>query len=190
MRASFCLFLLVIFFLGASNAQETLLPVEVTATRLRDVQELEAQVPGKVIVITEEEIQKLGAKTIQEVLQYQTGVVFYDNIGNEFQTVIDMRGFNGTPVPATTVFVDGVRVNEPDFNTINWDLMPIEDIERIEIMPGTATIYGRDALGGVINVTTKRGRTAMRFSTSINAPDTRRQIARTRSAFSLLTSSW
>ena len=159
MRVAFCLFLLATFFPGAGGAQETLLPVEVTATRLRDVQELEAQVPGKVIVITEEEIQKLGAKTIQEVLQYQTGVVFYDNIGNEFQTVIDMRGFNGTPVPATSVFVDGVRVNEPDFNTINWDLMPIEDIERIEIMPGTATIYGRDALGGVINVTTKRGRT-------------------------------
>ena len=76
MRASFCLFLLLTIFLGAGDAQETLLPVEVTATRLRDVQELEAQVPGKVIVITEEDIQKLGAKTIQEVLQYQTGVVF------------------------------------------------------------------------------------------------------------------
>jgi iron complex outermembrane recepter protein len=159
MKVSVCLLLFLIFFSSVSEAQDTLLPVEVTATRLRDVEELETQVPGKVIVITEEDIQKLGAKTIQEVLQYQTGVVFYDQIGNEFQTTVDMRGFNGTPVPATSVFVDGVRVNEPDFNTINWDLMPIEDIERIEIMPGTATVYGRDALGGVINVTTKRGRT-------------------------------
>ncbi|NIM20368.1 MAG: TonB-dependent receptor plug domain-containing protein, partial [Candidatus Latescibacteria bacterium] len=68
-------------------------------------------------------------------------------------------GFNGQPVTATSVFVDGVRVNEPDFNTINFDLIPIEDIERIEIMPGTATVFGRNALGGVINLTTKRGRT-------------------------------
>jgi outer membrane receptor protein involved in Fe transport len=57
------------------------------------------------------------------------------------------------------VFVDGVRINEPDFNTINFDLIPIEDVERIEILPGTATVFGRNALGGVVNITTKRGRT-------------------------------
>jgi outer membrane receptor protein involved in Fe transport len=130
----------------------------VTDTRLRDVEQPASRVPGKVIVITADEIQKLGAKTIQEVLQYQTGIVLYDTIGNEFQSTIDLRGFNGMPVPATSVFVDGVRVNEPDFNTINFDLIPLEDIDRIEIMPGTATVFGRNALGGVINIITKRGR--------------------------------
>ena len=116
------------------------------------------QVPGKVIVVTAEEIEKLGAKTVQEVLQYQTGIVLFDGVGNEFQQTVDMRGFNAQPVTATSVFVDGVRVNEPDFNTINFDLIPIEDIERIEILPGTATVFGRNALAGVINITTKRGR--------------------------------
>ena len=159
MKARVFLLLFLFSFLSTSYSQDTLPPVVVTSTRLRDVEEPSTRVPGKVIVITDEEIQKLGAKTIQEVLQYQTGVILYDSIGNEFQQTIDLRGFNGQPVTATSVFVDGVRVNEPDFNTTNFDLIPVEDIERIEIMPGTATVFGRNALGGVINITTKRGRT-------------------------------
>ena len=159
-------FLFLFFFLSsllelpaAEPPEATLPPVLVNSTRLRDVEAPIAQVPGKVIVVTAEEIEKLGAKTVQEVLQYQTGIVLYDAVGNEFQQTIDMRGFNAQPVTATSVFVDGVRVNEPDFNTINFDLIPIEDIERIEILPGTATVFGRNALAGVINITTKRGRT-------------------------------
>ncbi len=154
--------LVLLFLLGApavSQTQDTLPPVVVTSTRLRDVEQPASQVPGKVIVVTAEEIEKLGAKTVQEVLQYQTGIVLYDAVGNEFQQTVDLRGFNAQPVTATSVFVDGVRVNEPDFNTINFNLIPIEDIERIEILPGTATVFGRNALAGVINITTKRGRT-------------------------------
>jgi outer membrane receptor protein involved in Fe transport len=144
--------------LFAADPEKTLEPVVVTDSRLRDVPREMTQVPGKVIVITDEEIRSRGSKTVQEVLQYETGIVLYDQIGNEFQSTVDLRGFNGTPVPATSVFVDGVRVNEPDFNQTNFDLIPIEDIERIEILPGTATLFGRNALGGIINITTKRGR--------------------------------
>jgi outer membrane receptor protein involved in Fe transport len=145
--------------IGAEPPETTLPPVVVSTSRLRDVDQPSSQTPGKVIVVTADEIQKLGAKTVQEVLQYQTGVVLYDQVGNEFQQSFDMRGFNAQPVPNTSVFVDGVRINEPDFNTINFDLIPIEDVERIEILPGTATVFGRNALGGVINITMKRGRT-------------------------------
>jgi iron complex outermembrane receptor protein len=157
------LFLLLALFsrieLHAAEPLETTLPpVFVSSTRLPDVVQPTSEVPGKVIVVTSEDIEKLGAKTVQEVLQYQTGIVLFDGVGNEFQQTVDMRGFNAQPVTATSVFVDGVRVNEPDFNTINFDLIPIEDIERMEILPGTATVFGRNALGGVINITTKRGR--------------------------------
>ncbi len=145
-------------YAAAPGQEESLPPVVVISTRLQDVEEEASKVPGKVIVITAEDIQQLGAKTVQEVLQYQAGVILYDQIGNEFQPTIDFRGFNGQPVPAIAVFVDGVRINEPDFNSTNFDLIPIEDIERIEIMPGTATVFGRNALGGVINIRTKRGR--------------------------------
>ena len=157
-------FLLLLYFSSSLEApaaepqEATLPPVFVSSTRLPDVAEPTTQVPGKAIVITSEDIEKVGAKTVQEVLQYQTGVVLFDAVGNEFQQTVDLRGFNAQPVTATSVFVDGVRVNEPDFNSINFNLIPIEDIERIEILPGTATVFGRNALGGVINITTKRGR--------------------------------
>ena len=167
MKVSRFLFLTLWFLPAPLHSQDTLPPVVVSSTRLRDVEQSASQLPGKVILVTADDIQKLGAKTIPEVLQYQTGVVLYDQVGNEFQQSFDMRGFNAQPVPNTTVFVDGVRVNEPDFNTINFDLIPIEDIERIEILPGTATVFGRNALGGVVNITTKRGR-ADRFHTGFD----------------------
>jgi iron complex outermembrane receptor protein len=157
---------LIIFFLfllptGSHAAEpekeETLKPVLVTATRLKDVEEEASKIPNKVVVITKDDIERSGAKTVQEALQYQTGIVLYDQIGNEFQSTVDLRGFNGQPVPATTVFVDGVRVNEPDFNQVNFDFIPIEDVEKIEILYGPGTVYGRNSLGGVINITMKRG---------------------------------
>lgn len=159
MKARALFFLFLLFHPAFLYSQDTLPAVVVTSSRLRDVDEPATQFPGKVISVSAEEIQKLGAKTIQEVLQYQTGVVIYDSIGNEFQQTIDFRGFNGQPVSVTSVFVDGVRVNESDFNQVNFDLIPLADVDKIEIIPGTATVFGRNALGGVINITTKRGRT-------------------------------
>jgi iron complex outermembrane receptor protein len=131
--------------------------VVVSSTRLPDAPVDARTLPAKVTIITAEDMKKTGAKTVQEALQWATGIVMYDQIGNAFQQTIDLRGFNGQPVPATTVFVDGVRVNEPDFNTVNFDLIPYDTIERIEIIPGASAIYGKNALGGVINIITKRG---------------------------------
>ena len=131
--------------------------VVISSSRLPDVPVDKLAVPSKVTVITSEDIQKSGAKTVQEAIQDSTGIVMYDQIGNSFEQSIDFRGFNGNPNPSTTVFVDGVPVNEPGFNTINFHLIPIESIERIEILPGASPIYGKFALGGVINITTKRG---------------------------------
>src|SRR2546425_8239178 len=133
--------------------------VVVTSTRLPGDPVESRVLPAKITVITAEDIQNLGSKTVQEAIQYATGIVMYDQVGNAFQQTVDLRGFNGQPVPATSVFVDGVRVNEPDFNTVNFDLIPVEAVERIEIIPGGSAIYGKNALGGVINIITKRGGT-------------------------------
>ena len=143
--------------LAAESSPESLEEVVVTSTRLPGDPVESRTLPAKVTVITAEDIEKSGAKTVQEAIQYATGIVMYDQVGNSFQQTIDLRGFNGQPVPATSVFVDGVRVNEPDFNTTNFDLIPLETIERIEIIPGASAIYGKNALGGVISIITKRG---------------------------------
>ena len=131
--------------------------VVVSSTRLPDAPVDARTLPAKVTVITTEEIRKSGAKTVQEAIQWATGIVMYDQVGNAFQQTIDLRGFNGQPVQSTTVFVDGMRMNEPDFNAVSFDLIPYDTIERIEIIPGASAIYGKNAMGGVINIITKRG---------------------------------
>ncbi len=127
----------------------------ISDTRLPSLKVDTYSVPAKITVITAKDIQKMGARTVQEALQYATGIVMYNEVGNAFEHRIDLRGFNSTPVPSVSVFLDGMRVNEPSFNTINFDLIPFETIERIEIIPGPNAIFGQNTLGGTINIVTK-----------------------------------
>ena len=99
-----------------------------------------SRVAGQVRVLDRAAIEASGARTIQELLVRQPGVVLFDEIGNDYQQTLDMRGFNATPIPTTIVLVDGVRVNEQDFGTINWQLIPLSEVERVEILPGPQTL--------------------------------------------------
>jgi len=116
-----------------------------------------ARVPAQARVVGAAELEASGAKTLADALRGVPGVVLYDQVGGGYQPTLDLRGFNATPVPATLVLVDGVRVNEPDFGQVNWQLIPLSDVARVEILPGPQTLYGPGALGGVVSVTTKRG---------------------------------
>ncbi len=129
----------------------------VTDTRLPSIQENILAVPSKVTVISAEDIQQSGARTVQEAVAQTTGVVMYNQVGNAFEQTIDFRGYNGNPVSSTSVFVDGVRVNDPEFGFVDFDLIPLETIEQMEIIPSASAIYGKNAMGGVINIVTKRG---------------------------------
>ncbi len=140
-----------------AEPEQTLEEVVVSASRLADtIQELR-RVPGQVYVITSEDIVRTKPSTVQEALRQVPGIVFYDQTGNPFQRTVDLRGFNAQPNPSVSVFVDGVRVNEPDSNAVNWDLIPIQNVERIEVLPGPTAVYGQNATSGVINIITKRG---------------------------------
>ena len=127
------------------------------AQRLPDQKLDEARTPARVGVLTAGEIQRSGARTLQEAIRLLPGVVAFDQMGNSMQETVDLRGFNATPVPSVAVVVDGVRVNEPDFGQVNWQLIPLETVARIEVFPGPSTVHGKNALGGVIHITTKRG---------------------------------
>lgn len=117
-----------------------------------------SRTPGAVSVITASDISRSGARTLSEVISRELGVVQYDEIGNSFQTVTDLRGFNASPTPATAVMVDGVRVNEASFGQVNYHLIPLETIERIEIHRGPSTLSGKNAMAGAIHITTKRAK--------------------------------
>src|SRR6266853_3623867 len=120
-----------------------------------------SEVPATVQVITGEELRQSGEVTLQESLTRLPGVTLNDEQGNAVQPGISLRGFQGTPVTGVpqgiSVFLDGVRLNEPAVEEINFDLIPMDDIERIELIRGPSAVFGRNTLGGSLNIMTSRG---------------------------------
>lgn len=136
--------------------------VLVTApVRLPEFSLSSGEVPASVQVITGEEIRRSGALTLQDVMQQLPGVYVNDEQGNSYQFDLSFRGFTATSVTGVpqgiSVFVDGVRVNEPAVEEINFDLLPLDDVERIELIRGPIAVFGRNTLAGSLNIITKRG---------------------------------
>lgn len=131
----------------------TLETVVVTGTRTEQIIE---RVPANVTVINEEDIKDSNAKTIVDLLRSEEGIVVRDLLGNGKTSQVDLRGFGETGAYNTLVLVDGRRVNEIDISGVDWTQIPLEQIERIEIVRGSGTVlYGDNAVGGVINIITK-----------------------------------
>lgn len=135
--------------------------LEVTAGRLPGTPLPASSVPAAVEVIPGERLRESGAVTLQEALRRLPGITTPDQQGNSFQMDLSFRGFQGTSVTGApqgiSVFVDGVRVNEPTVEEINFDLLPLDDIERVELIRGPAAVFGRNTIGGVLNIVTRRG---------------------------------
>ena len=142
----------------AQDAQRLLEDYETVITvygdRIPGVERQILDTGAPVSVITRDEIEASGAKTLQEILVELPGVFLHDQTGNPAETTVDLRGFpQGT---STAVFLDGVRLNEIQDNSVRWDTVPLEDVERIEVYSGaTGPLYGGGALAGVINIVTR-----------------------------------
>jgi outer membrane receptor protein involved in Fe transport len=90
-----------------------------------------------------------------------TGAIASQGQGNPFQPDVNYRGFTASPLlglpQGLGVFQDGVRINEPFGDVVNWDLLPLSAIGSIQVIPGTTPMFGPNALGGTIAVYTKSG---------------------------------
>lgn len=170
----FLYFVLLLFLFSASpiHAQnpkedEPVKMAEVMVTATRDTQEVR-KTPANVTVITAEEISNSGATTVVEVLEKLESIQFRTYSGNASQAIIDMRGFGGdNPFGKTLVMLDGRRLNRTDMASINWLSMPVNMIERIEIVRGPGSVlYGDAAIGGVINIISKKGKSKPVFNVS------------------------
>jgi outer membrane receptor for ferrienterochelin and colicins len=101
-------------------------------------------------VITGEEIAQMGAKNVAEVMQNIPGLVIYDHP----QSTVMMQGFEGAYVK---ILIDGIEVTGDVGGATPVNMIPVSDIERIEIVRGASSVlYGSDAMGGVINIITKK----------------------------------
>jgi iron complex outermembrane receptor protein len=145
--------ILIPFFLLAQEKEVTLEEVVVTATR--DEEEIR-KIPASVTVITREEIEQSNAQNTVDLLRDKAGVLVSDYIGNGKTATVDIRDFGETGPLNTLVLIDGRRVNEIDLSGVDWTQIPVDQIERIEIVRGSGSVlYGDNAAGGVINIITK-----------------------------------
>jgi iron complex outermembrane receptor protein len=127
-------------------------PVIVTATRFGDAGE---RFPIGVQVITAEDIRRSTAATVPELLRTLSGIRTRDLSGSP-NLQVDMRGFGIFGDQNTLVLLDGVRISEYEQTPVNWAAIPLDAIERIEVLRGSgAVLYGSGATGGTINIITR-----------------------------------
>ena len=130
--------------------------VEVTAARLPEPEESTRDVPALVTVLDREAIERSGARTLQDLLASEAGVVLYDQVGNDVQKTFDLRGFAGGT--GTAVFLDGARLNDPRSNAVALELVPLDALERVEIVRGSAAaVAGAGSEAGIVHLRTRRG---------------------------------
>ncbi len=120
------------------------------------------QVPANVQAATGAEIQKQKTLDLSEFLDNNLGSVTLNHgQNNPFQPDVNFRGFSASPLLGTpqglSVFMDGVRVNEPFGDVVNWDLIPQNAISTINLIPGSNPVFGLNTLGAALSVNTKSG---------------------------------
>lgn len=110
---------------------------------------------GDVTVIDRKELKHSGNDSLAGILGRHSGFSLYDSGGPQTQTSVFLRGAN----PAQTlVLVDGMRINSITSGAINWGTIDPSSIERVEIVRGAASsLYGSNAIGGVVNIITRKG---------------------------------
>jgi vitamin B12 transporter len=108
-----------------------------------------------ITVIGAAEIARAGAQSLTELLQRQPGVEITQNGGPGSLSGIFLRGANRGQ---TLVLIDGIRIASSSAGATSLEAIPLDQIDRIEILRGPASsLYGADAIGGVVQVFTRRG---------------------------------
>jgi len=136
---------------------EQLMNLEVTSVSRRP--ERLAQAASAIQVITQQDIRRSGASSLPEALRLVTNLQVAQI--NSRDWAISARGFNSTTANKLLVLIDGRTVYTPLYSGVFWDVqdVPLGDVDRIEVISGPgATLWGANAVNGVINVITKRAR--------------------------------
>jgi len=156
----------------ASESGSKLGAVVVTAAR---APQNESDLLADVSVIEREEIERSGAASLAELLQRQEGVEVTSNGGPGSASGVFLRGAN---TGHTLVLIDGVRVDSSTIGGTALETLPLAAVERIEILRGPASsLYGADALGGVIQLFTRRGEAGVQWQARAGAGSDRRYDA-------------
>ncbi|MCX4191392.1 TonB-dependent receptor domain-containing protein [Methylophaga sp. OBS1] len=120
------------------------------------------EIPGNVQSISAKEIRESHSISMTDLFNSKLqGVTVNDYQSNPFQMDLQYRGFTAGPQIGTpqglSVFLDGIRVNEPFGDVVNWDMMPMNAIASVDVFPGSNPIFGLNTLGGSFALKTKDG---------------------------------
>lgn len=129
----------------------TMEEVVVTATKTK---EKRRDIPNSVVILNEMDIQESSAESLGELLANELGIDWrtYGNYGGAPQT-IRIRGMGNE---ATQIFINGVSINSPSLGEADVSRIPLNNVERIEVVKGSGSLlYGSGAMGGTINIITK-----------------------------------
>lgn len=146
-----------LFISGLAVAEDEA-AVIVSATRFA---EADPRVPANITVITRGDMRDTPATNLPDILRTAAGVdvrTLYGSLGVD--ATVDLRGFGETATSNSLILLDGQRLNPIDMGSVSWSAIPLESVQRIEIIRGAGTVlYGDRASGGVINIVTdKSGR--------------------------------
>ena len=159
-----CIYSLTSSVVIAQEAVTPLPPVVVTATRgPLDV----ARAGSAIDVVTHDDIERLGATSLRDALQAVPGLYIHDGGGAGSTSNVTLRGSNPGQ---TLVLIDGVRIGDPTGTDGAFDFgtLALGDIERIEVLRGPqSALYGSDAMGGVVQIITRKGEGPPRKSVAI-----------------------
>lgn len=137
---------------AATHAETELEPVVITANRVARTAD---ETLAAVTVITRKDIERQQATSVPELLRAQPGLQFANNGGPGKATSVMLRG---TSDGHTLILLDGVKIGSASNGASSLQDLPLDVIERIEIVRGPrASLYGSEAIGGVIQIFTKRG---------------------------------
>lgn len=121
------------------------------------------QLPAPIQTATDRDIDASGALNFADFLNRRATAVHINDIqGNPYQTDVNYRGYTASPLLGTpqglSVFMDGVRMNQPFGEVVSWDLIPRSAIASSAVMPGSNPLFGLNTLGGSLVLQTKDGR--------------------------------
>jgi iron complex outermembrane recepter protein len=147
--------------------------------------------PAAMYVITDEDVRRSGHRSIAEALRLSPGVHVAQITSNTW--AISTRGFNSRFANKQLVLIDGRTVYDPLFGGVFWDVQDVllEDLDRIEVIRGPgATLWGANAVQGVINITTKSAKDTQGLYASAGGGTYDRLFGETRYGFQIDDSSW
>lgn len=119
-------------------------------------------IPSNIQTVTAATLERSGGVSLAEQIHLTAASVHVnDATTNPFQPDLQFRGFVGSPLlglpQGLAVYQNGVRLNEPFGDTVNWDLLPANAVASVNLMPGSNPLFGLNALGGALSVQTKSG---------------------------------